>query len=388
MKDPLAKYKRLISKDSIRSTSLLESAYGLTHCDLQDGPTIRKSGRRVVLVNRSLRPAKGKASKTIDIFGRSFSDSLEHPGDRLSLLLASRLQAKMDLLGSTMYKLTWKARTTLRGRLIPALRASALPISAKDCTGPLSFPPFLIPRLLTPWITRKDYRCGQEKRYLEAVHAVSLNDQAMLVPSLPPTQTPLRGWASPQSRDHKGARTSLETQEKNSRPLNEQAVLLVEEAPLVLAPWPTAKASDGDDGRTTKTEGGGNSHLQIATRMAPWPTPMAGNPGSESYNEAGNTDSSRKTVSLLEGQPTASGETLHGFSARTGSTGQSRHEGSQGQLNPGLSRWLMSLPEIWDLCALETVEGLKKEKREKKAREKEEKSKSSGRSSRKAKPGQ
>ena len=32
-----------------------------------------------------------------------------------------------------------------------------------------------------------------------------------------------------------------------------------------------------------------------------WPTPMAGSPATESYNEAGNTDSGRKTVQLVMG---------------------------------------------------------------------------------------
>ena len=35
-----------------------------------------------------------------------------------------------------------------------------------------------------------------------------------------------------------------------------------------------------------------------------WPTPMAGTPAQDGYNEAGNTDSSRKTVDLLAGWPT------------------------------------------------------------------------------------
>jgi len=35
-----------------------------------------------------------------------------------------------------------------------------------------------------------------------------------------------------------------------------------------------------------------------------WPTPMAGTPAQKGYNEAGNTDSSRKTVALLAGWPT------------------------------------------------------------------------------------
>ncbi len=33
--------------------------------------------------------------------------------------------------------------------------------------------------------------------------------------------------------------------------------------------------------------------------MAAWPTPMAGTPTQRGYNEAGNTDSSRKTVALV-----------------------------------------------------------------------------------------
>lgn len=38
--------------------------------------------------------------------------------------------------------------------------------------------------------------------------------------------------------------------------------------------WPTPKASDGEGGRTTKTEGGGNSHLPIIAKEA-WSTPVA-----------------------------------------------------------------------------------------------------------------
>jgi hypothetical protein len=37
---------------------------------------------------------------------------------------------------------------------------------------------------------------------------------------------------------------------------------------MAKASWPTPKASDGEGGRTTKTEGGGNSHLPIAAREA------------------------------------------------------------------------------------------------------------------------
>jgi hypothetical protein len=72
--------------------------------------------------------------------------------------------------------------------------------------------------------------------------------------------------------------------------------------------------------------------LTDAARMAGWPTPMAGNPGTETYNEAGNTDSSRKTVYLL--------------------TGSSAAMSAGGRLNPAHSRWLMRLPPAWDGCAV------------------------------------
>ena len=53
----------------------------------------------------------------------------------LTSALVNRLQAKMGLLGSTLYALTWKERTTPAGRLIPALRASVRRTSDRDCTG-------------------------------------------------------------------------------------------------------------------------------------------------------------------------------------------------------------------------------------------------------------
>ena len=60
----------------------------------------------------------------------------------------------------------------------------------------------------------------------------------------------------------------------------------------------------GYEARKGKTAGGPASAqggLAIASQLAGWPTPMAGSPGTEDYNPAGNTDSSRKTVALLSG---------------------------------------------------------------------------------------
>jgi len=44
---------------------------------------------------------------------------------------------------------------------------------------------------------------------------------------------------------------------------------------VALASWPTPKASDCQGGRTTETAGGGNAHLDRDVRLASWATPAA-----------------------------------------------------------------------------------------------------------------
>ena len=63
-------------------------------------------------------------------------------------------------------------------------------------------------------------------------------------------------------------------------------------------------------------------NIQTAASLAGWPTPMAGTPARNGNNEAGNNDSSRKTVALA-GWPTAtardwksSASNKHGENAR------------------------------------------------------------------------
>jgi len=53
--------------------------------------------------------------------------------------------------------------------------------------------------------------------------------------------------------------------------------------------------------------------LTDQARLAGWPTPMAGTPAQKGYNEAGNTDSGRKTMELVSGWPTPKTPTGGGF---------------------------------------------------------------------------
>lgn len=72
--------------------------------------------------------------------------------------------------------------------------------------------------------------------------------------------------------------------------------------------WPTTRSSDADKG--VRSEGGAlrererrkNGADLPSVAMGAWPTPMAGTPAQKGYNEAGNNDSSRKTVALVTGQ--------------------------------------------------------------------------------------
>jgi len=67
------------------------------------------------------------------------------------------------------------------------------------------------------------------------------------------------------------------------------------------APWNTPLVCDATSGHGAhRREDGSYASLSLCRQVktASWPTPMAGSPATENYNEAGNCDFSRKTVAL------------------------------------------------------------------------------------------
>jgi hypothetical protein len=70
---------------------------------------------------------------------------------------------------------------------------------------------------------------------------------------------------------------------------------------------------------------GNDCGLGSKAQLASWPTPMAGSPATDSYNEAGNNDSSRKTVALASWPTTQSRDGSHGGAQAKRAMGETRH---------------------------------------------------------------
>lgn len=113
--------------------SLRASGRGHTPCAARDGRMTAPSGQDPVPASLSAWQAKKNGLLTSGTCGPP--SSVSSASAALTSFLASRLQALTASHGSTLYRLTWKQRTTPAGRSIPALRASVLRTSDKGCTG-------------------------------------------------------------------------------------------------------------------------------------------------------------------------------------------------------------------------------------------------------------
>lgn len=139
-------FDRTICADTRSAISSPESASGPTHFDLPDGLMIDLFGPVPVRANLSARQAKELGLLMSVTSGRPFTISSKSAG--LQKSLESRLRARMQILGSTLYKTTWKEWVTPSGRSRFRLRASALRTSENGSTGLGALP--------TP--TSRDYR--------------------------------------------------------------------------------------------------------------------------------------------------------------------------------------------------------------------------------------
>lgn len=186
------------------ATSLPASVSGAMHFAAPAGLMTDLFGLVPARANLSARQAKELGLMTSGTFGRRSSASSSSAA--LQRSLESRLRAVTQTLGSTLFKMTWKAWDTGSGRSRFRLRASVLRTSVTGSTG-------------WPTPTSTDaLRCPS----IEATtRNITLNHAANLAT-----------WATPSARDWHSASASpaflaMRAEQSRGKPLSEQAFTLL-----------------------------------------------------------------------------------------------------------------------------------------------------------------
>jgi len=123
MSDQLTMFQPTTSEDSPSTTSLQGSVDGPTPSDSPDGPMTGQSGQDHAPVSRFRSRDSEKAMPIQDTSGPLFTTS--SPSANLQRSLENRLDQNLDLNGSPEYALIWKTWDMPSGPQICALRGSA-----------------------------------------------------------------------------------------------------------------------------------------------------------------------------------------------------------------------------------------------------------------------
>lgn len=170
--------------------SLLVSESGAMRYVNQDGLTVDLFGRVVAHASRLAPQATKKAPPTSATSG--LSGSISSASAALQLSLVSKLKQRLTTAGLTLFKLTWKEKTTPAGRSVSLLRASALRTFGNDSTS------WATPRAQDGErggsMSEAMKWAAKERRPSGAQRGTSLTEQSKLI----------AGWPTTSTRDHKG----------------------------------------------------------------------------------------------------------------------------------------------------------------------------------------
>ena len=359
--------------DTPNVTSSLESEAGLSPCDSPASPTITPSGLDRAHVNLSARQALEQGLMTRGTSGPVLPGSLRSAA--LQSSLESRLRARLQGLGSTLYKLTWKQWATPLGLQRSRLRASVPRTSGIALTGwptptvgnsqgSQSFNG-LSPTGKTPdgrkvsvslnhvatfsgWPTPRSADGAKNVRTAEG----SLREvERKGSPQDVCQAAQLAGWGAPVANPANGTPEAFQERKRRAQAQGIQMGDTITDIQMQakLAGWPTATANDAEKRGTVSYREGRPNGLNA---MAGWTTPQAHDTSGRSRNQKAKHGTKHGCACLVRDmdklnldQParlTASGELL---------TGSCAGMESGGQLNPAHSRWLMGYPTEWDDCA-------------------------------------
>jgi len=276
--------------------------------------------------------------------------AIRQASENLTRSLQEKLKQTTDRLGSTLFRLTWKEQVTPSGRVLPLLRASALPISdtvfsswptprANDAEkhgnvadGPCNG--LVAAANLTSWPTptANNYEIkDEEKLNQRRIACKERNGNGNGFGYTLAQAAMLTGWATPRSQEID--EIPEKRQERNARHL-----------------------------AVGKMKGIGTANLSTQVKLASWTTPAE-----RDYKDTlgmatvgidpDGSERSRLDQLPRQAQLTDSGETQSGFTA---DQSQDTPKEVIGQLDPAHPRWLMALPPEWCDCAVMAMESMQK----------------------------